>query len=310
MRLWLCMVAAAGLLAIGCGGPGGGGAPPAAPAGAKPVIYVSNYPLQYFTEKIGLPVIEVRNPVPPEVDPAYWEPTEDDIRAMQAADLIVLNGATYESWFERVTLPPSKVVDTCATFEDRLIELAGAVTHSHGPEGKHTHAGTAFTTWLDMGLAIEQARTIHAALAVRWPRHKELFDRQFAELEQRLRALDAAIVGAIGEKHEQPVIFSHPIYQYLQRRYDINGETLHWEPDAMPPEEEWRKLRALLARHRAKWMIWEAQPIEAIAERLKRMGLRVAVFRPCAQPPEKGDFATVMEENIAELRRVYGTETE
>ncbi len=301
--------AAVCLLLFGCAGPNGGGQVRRR-RGAKPVIYVSNYPLQYFTERIGLPVIEVRYAPPPEVDPAYWKPSEEDVRAMQAADLIVLNGASYESWLKTVSLPPSKVIDTSATFEGRLIEIAGVTVHSHGPEGKHTHAGTAFTTWLDIGLAIEQARVIHAALAVRWPQHKELFDKQFAELEQWLRALDAAIVSAIGERHGRPVVFSHPVYQYLQRRYGINGRTVHWEPDAMPPEQEWAKFRALLRRHPAKWMIWEAQPIDPIAARLKRMGVRIAVYDPCARPPREGDFQSVMETNIAALRRVFGPEQE
>lgn len=307
MKSSLLIAAVAGLSLSGCAAPEGGGEAPA-PAGAKPVIYVSNYPLKYFTEKIGLPVVEVRYAPPADVDPAYWTPSDEEIRAMQAADLIVLNGASFEPWLETAALPPSKVINTSATFEDRLIELAGVTTHSHGPEGEHTHAGTASTTWLDIGLAIEQARAIHAALEVRWPQHKELFEKQFAELEQRLRVLDAAIVAAIGERHGQPVVFSHPIYQYLEKRYGINGRTVHWEPDQMPAEEEWRKLRTLLRGHRAEWMIWEAVPMEAIAARLKQMGLRVAVYDPCSRPPARGDFMTVMETNVAELRRVFGSE--
>ncbi len=307
MKRSALIAAVVGFLLFGCAAPQGGGGQSQQPGGARPVVYVSNYPLKYFTEKVGLPVIEVRYPVPPEVDPAYWQPSEEDIRAMQKADLVIVNGASYESWLEKVSLPPSKVINTSATFEDRLIETAGAVTHSHGPEGKHTHPGTAFTTWLDMNLAIEQARTIHAALSVRWPRHKKLFEEQFADLERRLRVLDAAIISAIGEKHDLPVVFSHPVYQYLQACYGINGRTVHWEPEEMPPEAEWRKLKALLAGHPAKWMIWEAEPIGPIAARLKQMGLRVAVYDPCSRPPAEGDFVSVMEKNIAELRRVYGT---
>jgi len=95
--------------------------------------------------------------------PAYWRPTVEQIIAMQEADLIVVNGAGYEGWLKGVSLPASRLVDSTAEARDRLIAIDSTVTHSHGTEGEHEHTGTAFTTWLDPSLLIEQARAAEQA---------------------------------------------------------------------------------------------------------------------------------------------------
>ena len=44
------------------------------PLNEKPVVAVANYPLLYFTERIGNGHIETNFPIPPNVDPAFWNP--------------------------------------------------------------------------------------------------------------------------------------------------------------------------------------------------------------------------------------------
>ena len=110
------------------------------------VVAVVNYPLAYMAERIGGEHVEVRFSVPADVDPAFWQPTAEDILAMQAADVILCNGAGYANWMSTATLPTSRVVDTSAAFSGRLIARTDLVTHTHGPDGDHAHGDTAFTT--------------------------------------------------------------------------------------------------------------------------------------------------------------------
>src|SRR5688572_561215 len=127
-------------------------------------VHVANYPLAYFTERIGSTEVDVIFSAPADEDPAFWQPTDAQIATMQQADLIVLNGATYSKWAEKVSLPQSKVLDTAAAFKGKFIEVKESVTHSHGKAGEHSHAGTAFTTWLDFQQAVQQASAICEAL--------------------------------------------------------------------------------------------------------------------------------------------------
>ena len=284
---------------------GGGKSPSNNEQNARPVVYVSNYPLQYFVERMA-PWIEVRFPANVSGDPAYWKPTPQQVSAMQQADLIILNGASYEQWLKNVTLPHSKLVNTTAGLNDRLIPLAGNMTHSHGLEGEHKHSGTAFTTWLDMSLAIEQVRAITVVLSARWPEYETQLEQSFTGLERDLLALDEQIANVVRVAQDRPVIFSHPVYQYLQKRYGIKGRSVHWEADEMPNEVMWAELPPLLVDFHAKWMIWEGKPLPEIVTRLKSMGIQSIAFDPCPARPSQDDFLSVMKANIAALRIVYG----
>jgi len=144
-------------------------------ASDKLTVYVVNYPLQYFAKRIAAEHAQVVFPAPPNVDPAYWMPDAKTISAFQGADLILLNGANYAKWVNKVSLPQFRLVNTSAGFQDRYIQAAEVTTHSHGPEGKHAHEALAFTTWLDFSLAAQQAKAITEALTHKRPALKDTF---------------------------------------------------------------------------------------------------------------------------------------
>lgn len=76
---------------------------------------------------------------------------------------------------------------------DRLIALEDSVLHQHGPEGDHSHQGTAFTTWLDPQLAIAQAQSVTNALIQLAPSGETGFRNNMAKLEQELTQLDSRL---------------------------------------------------------------------------------------------------------------------
>jgi zinc transport system substrate-binding protein len=304
MKSWRWVLASS-ICLIGCSG-GDGAVEAGRPQGTgRPLVYAANYPLQYFAERISTPLVDVRLPVPAGEDPAFWHPEPEDVLELQQADLILLNGASYESWLAGVSLSTSKLVDSSAAFRDRLIAREEATTHSHGPDGEHEHSATAFTTWLDPTLAVEQARAIAGAFSARWPQHEDQFTAQLARLVTDLEAWDAEIAQLVRRNPSVPVVFSHPVYQYLERRYDLKGRSVHWEPHEMPSDSMWEELVALLSSHSAEWMIWEGEPSADIAGRLLELGIRSVVFDPCGDLPEGDDFAVSMQRNLEALGAVY-----
>ena len=76
-------------------------------------IVATNYPLFYFASRIAGEKAEVIFPVDEDVDPAFWHPESKDIEAIQKTDLIIINGAAYESWLSTVSLPKSKIHCRC-----------------------------------------------------------------------------------------------------------------------------------------------------------------------------------------------------
>ena len=268
-------------------------------------VAVSNHPLAFFAARIGGDRVDVRWLVPDGVDPAAWSPNGSDLAAMQSADLILLNGATYEPWRSTASLPRERVVDTTAAIRNVLIETEEGPVHAHGPDGEHTHRGTASTTWLDPELAIAQSAAIEKALAELMPAHQDLFRSNRGVLIRELQERAAAIEQAVNTEPDRPVIFSRPVYQYLARRFRMNGETLDWDGLTPPDADALALLDETLERHPAAWMIWPEAPAEPIVEVLEERGVTCVVVPIAGGPPADGDLLTAMDESAIALRRVY-----
>lgn len=277
-----------------------------ASANGRLSVYTVNYPLKYFAERIGQAYADVELPIPSDIDPAFWRPEPEHVVAYQLADLILLNGADYARWTGMASLPYSRLTDTSAAFAGDYIETADTTTHAHGPDGKHSHAGRpAFTTWLDFSQAAKQAAAIMQAMSRKRPEHKKNFARNFGVLEQELLALDAEIKTIVAAKPGQPMIGSHPVYQYFARRYGINLKSVHWEAKEIPDEVQWAELQAVLETHPAKWMIWEAEPSARSVERLSDLGINSLVFNPSANVSDSGDWLSVMRQNVKNLAAAF-----
>jgi zinc transport system substrate-binding protein len=267
-----------------------------------PVVYVVNYPLKYFAERIGNDNVEV---VLPDIDgdPAFWEPDPSQVADFQQADLILLNGAGYAKWVSRVSLPSARMVNTGSALDDQFIRREDVMTHTHGPGGEHTHGDIAFTTWLDPEVATEQARAIEQAFSGKWPEKTSEFAQGLADLESDLEALDRDIQ-TVADQIKVPLIMSHPVYQYLERRYDLDAVSVHFEPDIVPNDEMIGHLQDLLKEHPADWMVWESDPLPESVRVLKDLGLESIVFDPCGNQPEVGDYLDIMRRNVSELEKI------
>ena len=81
----------------------------------------------------------------------------------------------------------------------------------------------------------------------------------------------------------------------------MNMKNVEWEPEEMPSEQEWRKFDQLHAEHPGKIMLWEEDPLPAVAERLRKMGVEPVAFETCASAPDQGDYLTAMKANADRL---------
>jgi len=216
----------------------------------------------------------------PKGDPAYWKPTADEIRAIQSCELIFLNGAGYEPWSAQAALPRAKTVDTTADFASRLIVEEGE-THSHGPDGEHSHSGFASTVWLSPALAKEQLGTIVGRLYD--VLESEVLGSTYptGEIYQDIcKRLDEASANLREVGKLQPkLLASHPVYQYLGQGGGIAIDSMHWEPGEMPSDKEWTKFRLTRAAHPrpSAWMLWEGEPGPEIRAKLDAEGVKVFI---------------------------------
>jgi len=156
-----------------------------------------------------------------------------------------------------------------------------------------------------VNLLIEQARTIKQAFVRLRPDQQKAFQAGFDALERDLLDLDTRIRDIVSRNPKQPLVVSHPVYQYLTRRYGLNVKSLHWEPDELPNDNMWKELTEILASHPAKWMIWEGPPVAETVQKLKSLGVNSVVFDPCGNVPKQGDYLSVMRQNASNLALAF-----
>ncbi len=267
---------------------------------SRPVVIAVNYPLANVAHQLAGEWIELQYPVPENADPAYWKPDDEQVTAMQQADLVLLNGAGHEPWQERVTLSPLNQAITSRGFHDQWIVVKDAITHKHGPEGEHTHAGIASTTWLDPVLFGEQIHVVAQAIIKLLPDHREEILKREEKLDTELEQLDQQWKAATKKLEDRPLIASHPVYQYLARRYGWKLDSLHWEPDQKLTEKEWKQFDVLRKKNGANLMIWEAEPLDETKAELDKRGVGIAVIEPLGNGSPEED---VLEEMRANAKR-------
>jgi zinc transport system substrate-binding protein len=268
------------------------------------VIFASNYPLAYFAQRIcGRP----EQVIFPEVkgNPTLWRPSIEDILKIQSARVILLNGATYEKWAERVSLPTWRVVDTSGAFRDRYMFHSDGVTHSHGPKGAHSHEYTVFATWLDFSQAAAQAESVRDALVAAGQGSEAELTKNYEALQRDLLTLDKSVAGITSGHEGAPFFASRPVYDYFARRYKLNIKAVLLEANARPDDIAWDGLEYYRQDHPASWLIWESAPLPEVVSFLGARGMGGIVFDPCANQPDEGDFLTVMQQNVRNLGRAF-----
>jgi len=270
----------------------------------KPVVYTTFYPTTYFTERIGGDLVSVVCPLPADEDPIFWEPDEKTVAKYQLADLIVVNGAEFEKWVGMSSLPESITVDSARRLEDDLIVFEHAITHSHGTAGAHEHKGIDGHTWLDPENAKIQAEAILEGLKALLPDHEAELQARYDALAADLDGLGAELTRLTKAYHDQPILASHPAYNYLARRYGWTVVNLALDPETMPDEETFTNIAAIVGEHPARYILWESEPTKEIAAAMKeRFGLTSVVFSPCEREGDE-DYLATMKANVKRLEPV------
>jgi len=144
-------------------------------------------------------------------------------------------------------------------------------------------------------------RRIEQAISELVPLNQAAHQARLANLQARLAALDEELRIAFAAFGDQPLLFSHPVYQYLAARYGLNGVSVHWEPGEDPGIKAWIDLQETLRHHPAKLMLWEDQPGDQTEDRLEQMGILPIPFHTASNPPGGSDYFDVMKANVDRL---------
>jgi zinc transport system substrate-binding protein len=181
-------------------------------------VVTSFYPLYDFASHVAGDRAEVSSLISPGIEPHDWEPTLGDVNRARSADMLVINGAGFESWVDGIGA--KRIVNTGEGIElDHEEEERGDEHDDHGGVDQHI--------WLDPVLAKEQVESIRVALALVDPENAGYYNENAAAYAAELDSLDSFIRAELASCEKSDFIAFHDAFSRFAERYGLDQHAIH-----------------------------------------------------------------------------------
>lgn len=309
----------------------------------KITIAASFYPLAYMAQRIGGEAVEVSNIVGA-ADPHDYSLSPGDVAKLTDADIVLLQGASYEPWGEDIEKQRTEDGKVVTVVTERLTlkenddhgdehddhgdehaqsDQDGEHSDEHGDEhddheeeghaeegerDDHGHGAYDPHTWLDPVLAGQTVDIIAASLSATDPTNKEAYATNAAALKKDFTELDVRYKDGLSQCARTDVIVSHDAFGYLADRYNF---TVHAIAGISTQDEPSAKTLAVLkkeAEDGITHILAEATSVNRFAKTLSsETGLVMLPISALAARDDKGsDFFQSATENLTQLQIALG----
>ncbi len=136
------------------------------------------------------------------------------VKAAEAAELIVMNGAGLEAFLDDLLLNKERIDAS------QGIALLCPETHGHEEHEGHHHESDPHI-WLSPVLAQQMARNIWAGLAEAYPQHSEVFSQNLDTLILKLEELAAYGQASLSSLSCREIITFHDGFSYFAQAFDL-----------------------------------------------------------------------------------------
>ena len=183
--------------------------------GERPLVVASASMFRDMAEVISGGLVETASIVPIGGDPHKYEPTPADVVLVARADLVLVNGLTFEGWINELVANSGTAAATVT-----VTEGIGAIASEDYVNSSDPHA------WMTAANGKIYARNVRDALIRLAPEHAEEFRFNAGLYLQQLDDLDREIFAAIATVPEPQriLITSHDAFRYYGRHYGIRVE--------------------------------------------------------------------------------------
>ena len=183
----------------------------------RPNVLTSASMIADMTHQIGGDLILVESIVPIGGDPHLYEPTPGDAIKVSEADLIFINGLTFEGWI-------TELIDNSGTKANTVTVTQGItpISSSVYDNSSDPHA------WMDAGHGIIYCNNIRDALIELLPDYRSQIEGRHARYVELLSNLDNEITQSILQIPEKKryLITSHDAFHYYGKKYQIQTESI------------------------------------------------------------------------------------
>lgn len=140
------------------------------------------------------------------------------VKAVEAADLVILNGAGMEDFMEDL-LHGKQTIDA----SERITLLESCHSHEHDDHGDHGHSHEADShIWLSPANAMRMANTICAGLQEAYPQYANIFINNLVQLLHQLQQLQDYGNAQLSQLSTRELITFHDGFAYFADCFDLH----------------------------------------------------------------------------------------
>lgn len=273
-------------------------------------VLTSFYPMYDFACKIGGDCIDVTNMVPSGTEPHDWEPSTNDLKNLEKADVFIYNGADMEPWADDLLVSRSdtlRVVEASENVELRTTD--GEHEHAHEHEGAdHHHGDFDPHVWLDPENAKIEMEAIRDALCAADPENSTVFQSNYEKYAAELDALDAEFREKLSSLPNRTIVVAHEAFGYLCDAYGLTQVGIEGlSPDSEPDPGRMAEVIDFVRDHSISTIFFEELVSPKVAEAIaSETGAQAKMLSPLEglsdeQAAAGADYFSVMHDNLAAL---------
>jgi len=261
----------------------------------KIVALASFYPLYEFTKEVGKDKVDVSLLVPPEIEPHDWEPSIQDLKRIQQANIIIINGIGFENWFEDIKKFNLKVPIIDSSIGINIIKKIDIDDHDDSLTDPHI--------WLNPSMAKIQVKNIADGLIKLDPDNSPYYQDNSENYIKKLDVLDLKIRKELSNCKKDFITF-HNAFTYFAIEYGLNQHTIVLnEPHGEPTSKTLEKIISFAKEMKIKVIFTEEGVDKRTSEVIAtELGGKVLTLSPLEISDTSTSYIKKMEVNLTNLK--------
>lgn len=199
------------------------------PVGDRPSVIATTSVLCDMTQQVAAETIDLMCMVAPGEDPHLYQPTPEDRKAIEQADLILYGGYDFEPALIKLVEATSNPAPKVAVHEAAVSQPIMEEPHSHEHEHDHGEGSAAGETapdphvWHSAQNGIRMVETIRDNLAKLAPDRASLYNSNAQQVTSELTQVDAWIKSQIATipPQQSKLVTTHDAMGYYSQAYGI-----------------------------------------------------------------------------------------
>jgi len=263
----------------------------------KTSVITTIYPLEYFAQRIGGEEVSVVNLLKHGIESHSFEPMPEDIRRLDAADVIIYNGSGFEPWMGRAL---SAISNSAGP---RLI-----VEASHEWVQENDTADIDPHVWLDPLKAMDQVKLIRDALSSANPNGAAGHATNAQNLLTELSSLHQNFIVELADCALDSFVTPHAAFGHLAERYGLEQIPISGlSPEAEPGPTDLARIADTSRELGVRYVMVEPIISTSYAETLAReINAQLLPLHPLEsltldESKRGDDYFSIMEANLSNL---------